>query len=93
MTDPITVHRTHDDLAPGPSCFTVTVEKSLQLSSYIHFVSFMLVLFSPSRTKIYSLQVLSLIAPKHDRVYARARSKSVAPPARLVIGSYDERDP
>ena len=31
--------------------------------------------------------------PKQDRVYARGRSKSVAPSARIVIGSDDERDP
>ena len=33
------------------------------------------------------------MAPKQDRVYARRRSKSVAPSARMVIGSDDERDP
>ena len=33
------------------------------------------------------------MAPKQDRVYARGRSKSVAPSARLVIGSDDEHDP
>ena len=33
------------------------------------------------------------MAPKQDRVYARGQSKSVAPSARLVIGSDDERDP
>ena len=33
------------------------------------------------------------MAPKHDRIYARGRSKSVAPSARMVIGSDDERDP
>ena len=38
-------------------------------------------------------QVLSTMAPKQDRVYARGRSKSVAPSARLVIGSDDEHDP
>ncbi|TMW84050.1 hypothetical protein EJD97_000138 [Solanum chilense] len=32
------------------------------------------------------------MAPKQDRVYARGRLKSVAPSARLVIGSDDERD-
>ncbi|XP_069151566.1 uncharacterized protein [Solanum lycopersicum] len=37
--------------------------------------------------------VLSTMAPKQDRTYARGRSKSVAPSARLVIGSDDERDP
>ena len=53
----------------------------------------MLVLFDPSRTNIDSLQVLCLMAPKHDRVYAHGRSKFVAPSARLVIDSDDERDP
>ena len=52
-----------------------------------------LVLFAPSSTNIDSLQVLSLMAPKQDRVYARGRSKSVAPSACLVIGSDDKRDP
>ena len=33
------------------------------------------------------------MAPKQVRVYARGRSKSVAPSARMVIGSDDERDP
>ena len=33
------------------------------------------------------------MAPKEDRVYARGRSKSVAPSACQVIGSDDERDP
>ena len=32
------------------------------------------------------------MAPKEDRVYARGRSKSVAPFARMIIGSDDERD-
>ena len=31
--------------------------------------------------------------PKHDRVYAHGRSKSVAQSARLVIRSNDEHDP
>ena len=53
----------------------------------------LLVLFATSRTNIDHLQVLSTMAPKKDRVYARGRSKSVAPSARLVIGSDDERDP
>ena len=89
----MTVRRTHDEPSPGLSCFTVTTEKSLQPSSYIYFVSFLLVLFDPSRTNIDSLQVLCLMAPKHDRVYAHGRSKFVAPSARLVIDSDDERDP
>ena len=53
----------------------------------------MIVLFALSSTNIDSLQVLSIIAPKKDRVYARGRSKYVAPSARLVIDSDDERDP
>ena len=53
----------------------------------------MLVLFATSRTNIDPLQVLSTMAPKQDRIYARGRSKSVAPSARMVIGSDDERDP
>ena len=53
----------------------------------------LLVLFATSRTNIYPLQVLSTMAPKQDRIYARVRSKSVVPSARMVIGSDDERDP
>ena len=33
------------------------------------------------------------MAPKQDRIYARGRSKSVAPSASMVIGFDDERDP
>ena len=33
------------------------------------------------------------MTPKHYRVYARGFLKSVAPFARLAIGSDDERDP
>ena len=53
----------------------------------------MLVLFAPSSTNSESLKLLSIMAPKQDGVYARGRSKSVAPSARMVIGSDDERDP
>ena len=53
----------------------------------------LLVLFAPFSTTIDSLNVLSIMAPKQDRVYARGQSKFVAPSARLVIGSDDERDP
>ena len=53
----------------------------------------LLVLFSTSHTNIDPLQVLSTMAPKQDRIYARGRSVSVAPSARMVIGSDDERDP
>ena len=52
-----------------------------------------LVLFSTTRTNIDPLQVLSTVAPKQDRIYARGQSKSVAPSACIVIGSDDERDP
>ena len=52
-----------------------------------------LVLFATTRTNIDPLQVVSTMAPKQDRIYARGRSKFVAPSARMVIGSYDERDP
>lgn len=52
----------------------------------------MLVLFAPSSTNIDSLQVLPIMAPKQDRVYACGPSKSVAPSTRLVIISDDERD-
>ena len=50
-------------------------------------------LIATTHTNIAPLQVLSTMAPKQDRTYARGRSKSVAPSARLVIGSDDERDP
>ena len=52
-----------------------------------------LVLFATTRTNIGPLQVLSTMAPKQDRIYARGRSKSVSPFARMIIGSDDERDP
>ena len=51
------------------------------------------VLFATTHTNIYPLQVLSTMAPKQDRIYARGRSKFVAPSAHMVIGSDDERDP
>ena len=49
-------------------------------------------MFFPSITNIDSLQVLFIIEPKQDQVYARGRSKSIAPSA-LVIGSDKKRDP
>ena len=52
----------------------------------------LLILSSPSSTYIDSLQVLSIMALKQDRVYGHGRSKFVASSARLVIGSDDERD-
>ena len=53
----------------------------------------LLVLFAISRTHIDPLQVLSTMAPKQDRIYARGRSKYVAPYACMVIGSDEKRDP
>ena len=53
----------------------------------------LLVLFATTRTNCDPLQVLSTMAPKQDRTYTHGRSKSVAPSARLIIGSDDERDP
>ena len=53
----------------------------------------LLVLFATTHTNIDPLQVLSTMAPKQDQIYARGRSKSVAPSAGMVIGSDDERDP
>ena len=53
----------------------------------------LLVLFATTRTNIDPLEVLSTMAPKQDRIYARGRSKSVAPSASMVIGFDDERDP
>ena len=93
MTDPMKVRRTYDESSPGMSCFCVTAQMSLQLCSYIYFVSFLLVLFAPSSTNVNYLQVLSLIKPKQDQIYARGHSKSIAPSTRLIIGSDDEHDP
>ena len=89
MTNPMTIRYTHDGPSLGLLCFTATTEMSLQLCSYVYFVLFLLVLFALSSTNNDSLQVLSIMAPKQDRVYARGRSKSVAPSARLVISSDD----
>ena len=89
----MTVCRTHDEPSLGPSCYTVSIEMSSQLCSYIYFVSFLLVLFAPSSNNIDSLQLLSLMAPKQDRGYARGRSKSISLSSRFVIGSDDEHDP
>ena len=52
-----------------------------------------LVLFATTRTNIDPLQVLSTMAPNQDRSYARGRSKSVAPSARMIISSDEQRDP
>ena len=52
-----------------------------------------LVLFATTRTNSDPLQVLSTMAPKQDRTYARGQSKFVALSACLIIGSDDERDP
>ena len=53
----------------------------------------LLVLLATTYANIALLQVLLTMAPKQDHTYARGRSKSVAPSARLIIGSDDERDP
>ena len=53
----------------------------------------LVVFFATTRTNIDPLQVLSTMAPKQDRIYACGRSKSVAPSARMVIGSDEEHDP
>ena len=50
-------------------------------------------LFDITRTNSDPLQVLSTMAPKQDRAYARGRSKFVARSAHIVIGYDDERDP
>ena len=89
----MTVRHTYDELSPGPSCFIVPIEMSLQLCSYVYFVSFLLFLFAPSSTNNDSLQVQSLMAPIQDRVYAHGNSMSVASSSRLFIGSDDEHDP
>ena len=67
---------------------------SIEMTYYFHFFCVvLLVLFATTRTNIDPLQVLSTMAPKQDRIYARGRSKSVAPSASMVIGFDDERDP
>ena len=53
----------------------------------------LLVLFATTRTNIDPLRVLSTMAPKQNRIYARGRSKSVAPSSCMVIGFDDKRDP
>ena len=53
----------------------------------------LLFLVTISRTNIDPLKVLSTMETKQDRVYARGRSKYVAPSARMVIVSDDEHDP
>ena len=85
----MTVRNSHDEPSPGPSCVTVTI----LMTYYFIFFVVLLVLFAISHTNIDPLQVLSTMAPKQDRIYARGRSKSVAPSARMVIGSDDEHDP
>ena len=62
-------------------------------SDWGHIIRVTLVLFAITHTNIDLLQVLSTMAPKQDRIYARGRSMYVAPCARMVIGSDDERDP
>lgn len=42
--------------------------------------------------QLYYMQVLTLMAPKKDRVYSYGHSKSISPSTWFVIGSNDERD-
>ena len=86
------VRHTHDEPSPGLLCFTFTTEMSFYFNFFLSCVV-LLFLCAHSSINIDPLQVLSTMAPKQDRVYARGRSKSVAPSARLVICSDDERDP
>ena len=67
--------------------------KQLHIIFTVLFCMVSLVLFATTRTNCDPLQVLSTMAPKQDRTYAHGRSKSVAPSARLIIDSDDERDP
>ena len=90
MTDLMMVQHSHDEPSPGPSCVTVTIEMTY---CFIFFYVVLLVLFATSCTNIDPLQVLSTMEPKQDLVYARGRSKSVAPSSHMFIGSDDERDP
>ena len=53
----------------------------------------LLVLFATTHTNIDPLHVLSTMAPKQDRIYARGLSKSVTLFAYMFIASDDERDP
>ena len=65
---------------------------TIEMTYYFNFFCVvLLVLFATSGTNIDPLQLLSTMAPKQDRIYAHGRSKSVAPSARMVIGSDDER--
>ena len=64
----MTVRHSHDEPSPGPSCVTVTIEMTY---CFIFFYVVLLVLFATSRTNIDPLKVLSTMAPKKDRVYAR----------------------
>ena len=78
----MTVLHSHNDPSPGPSCVIVTIEMTYYFN---FFCVVLLVLFATSGTNIDPLQVLSTMAPKHDRVYECGQSKSVAPSASLVI--------
>ena len=64
--------------------------------SYLSVLLFLVSTLPPESfpTCVFSIsKVLSTMEPKKDRTYARGRSKSVAPCARLIIRSDDERDP
>ena len=82
----MTIRHSHDVPSRGLSCVTVTIEMSYYFN---FFCVVLLVLFATTRTNIDPLQVLSTMAPKQDQIYARGRSKSIAPSACMVIGSDD----
>ena len=63
------VRHTHDEPSPGLLCFTFTTEMSFYFNLFI--LCGLLVLFAHSSTNIDPLKVLSTMAPKQDRVYAR----------------------
>ena len=81
MTD-MMVHHTHDEPSPCPSCFTVTIEMSLHLNSFIYFVSFFL--------SCLLLLVLILIHYMYYLLWHQNNIKSThVGDACLVIGSDD----
>ena len=87
----MTVRHSHDVPSPDPSCVTVTIEITYYFQ--ICFCVVLLDFLATTHTYIDPLQVLSTMAPKQDRIYARGRSKSVALSAGMVISFDDERDP
>ena len=86
----MTVRHSHDVPSPDPSCVTVTIEITYYFQ--ICFCVVLLDFLATTHTYIDPLQVLSTMAPKQDLIYARGRSKSIVPSARMVNGSDDDRD-